>query len=161
MNANVQSAADSQNGHGELERLTQELRREHEMHLRALADFENYRRRVERERVAAALAGKREIILSVIDALDSFDRALEQMGHESVAVIEGLQTIRRKLMSTLEAHGVSRYESQGQKFDPSLHEAAGTVETDRCEPGVVANVIREGYRWGDEVLRPAHVLVAR
>lgn len=162
MSANLQGVGDSPGAdQSEIERFREELMREREMHMRALADFDNYRRRIERERAGAALAGKREIILSLIDALDSFDLALEQMSDASAAVLEGLQSIRRKLLSALEAHGVTRFESCGQPFDPSLHEAFGTVKTDQCEPGVVVDVARQGYRWGNQVLRPAQVRVAR
>src|SRR5258708_6595657 len=70
----------------EVARLTEELRREREMHLRALADFENYRRRVERDREMEARRGKREIILSLLDIVDNFDRALKHIGDSPPAV---------------------------------------------------------------------------
>ncbi|HWP41685.1 MAG TPA: nucleotide exchange factor GrpE [Blastocatellia bacterium] len=162
MSANLQSAGDPQQvEQNEVERLREELAREREMHMRTLADFENFRRRIQRERAEAALAGKREIILSLIDAIDSFDLALDHISDASSAIGEGLQSIRRKLLSTLEAHGVTRFESRGRTFDPSLHEAIGTVESNQYEPGVVAEVTRDGYRWGEQVLRPAQVRVTK
>ena len=74
----------------EIDRLKEELRREHEMYLRALADYDNYRRRVERDRSTAARSGKREIILSLLDVLDGFDRALQHIGDAPSSVVEGL-----------------------------------------------------------------------
>src|SRR5436189_384501 len=95
----------------EVERLKEELRREHEMYLRALADFDNYRKRVERERATAARRGTREIILSLLPVLDGFDRALEHLGAKPSSVTEGVLAIQRKLMSLLEAQGVTPFNS--------------------------------------------------
>jgi molecular chaperone GrpE len=145
----------------EIERLKDELRREHEMYLRALADFDNYRRRVERERATAAQSGKREIILSLLETLDGFDRALQHMADSPSPVLEGLQAVHRKLLGLLEAQGVTPLDSLGETFDPELHEAVGSVQTEEYESGVVADELRRGYRWGDEVLRPARVRVAQ
>jgi molecular chaperone GrpE len=145
----------------EIERLKEEVRREHEMYLRALADFDNYRRRVDRERASAARSGKREIILSLLELLDGFDRALHHMGDAPSSVSEGVQVIHRKLLGLLEEQGVAPFESVGEPFDPSLHEAIGSMQSDQYEPGVVADEIRRGYRWGDELLRPARVRVAQ
>jgi molecular chaperone GrpE len=132
------------------------------MYMRALADFDNYRRRVERERTSAAQSGKREIILSMIEALDGFDRALQQMGNDAdSSVVEGLQAIRRRLQAVLEAQGVTPFSSLGEVFNPELHEAIGSVKTDASAPGVVVDEAQRGYRWGETVLRPARVRVAQ
>src|SRR2546430_9752458 len=82
----------------EIERLKEELRREHEMYLRALADFDNYRRRVERERAAAAFSGKREILLPLLEVIDGFDRALEHMDDAPSPGAEGFQANHRNLL---------------------------------------------------------------
>ena len=144
----------------DIEQLQEQVRKEHEMYLRALADFDNYRRRVERERASAAQSGKREIILSMIEALDGFDRAL-QIGDSNPSVLEGLQAIHRRLLAVLEAQGVTPFSSVGEAFDPKLHEAIASVKTDAHRPGVVADEVQRGYRWGEAVLRPARVRVAQ
>jgi molecular chaperone GrpE len=144
----------------ETERLKEEVRREHEMYLRALADFDNYRRRVERERTSAARSGKRDLIVSLLDLIDNFDRALEHIGDAPSSVAGGVQAIHRKLLGLLEAQGITPLESRGEPFNPELHEAIGSVETDQYESGTVADEVQRGYRWGDEVLRPARVRVA-
>jgi molecular chaperone GrpE len=154
---NGPSAADA----GELERLKAEVQREHDLYLRALADHDNYRRRVERERSSAARSGKREIILPLLDVLDGFDRALEHMGRAPSSVIEGFQALQRKLLGLLAAHGVTPLSSVGQTFNPEVHEAVGTVQSDEIEPNTVAEELQRGYRWGDDVLRPARVRVAQ
>jgi molecular chaperone GrpE len=142
-------------------RLKQELSREHEIYLRNLADFENYRRRVERERASVAQAGKREMALSLLDVLDDFERALEHMDEAPASVSAGLSAIYRRLAGLLESQGVIPFESVGRPFDPALHEAAGSVKSDEQEPGVVLEELRRGYRWGEELLRPARVRVAQ
>ena len=145
----------------EVERLNQEVRREHDMYLRALADFDNYRKRVERERASSARSGKREIILRLLEVIDSFDRALQHIDAEPSSISEGLQAIHRKLLGLLEAEGVTPVESLGETFDPQFHEAIGSVQTREYESGTVAEELQRGYRWGDEVLRPARVRVAQ
>jgi molecular chaperone GrpE len=142
-------------------RLKEELRREHEIHLRNLADFENYRRRVDRERASVAQTGKREMVLSLLDVLDDFERALEHMDEAPASVSAGVSAIYQRLAGLLESQGVIPFESVGQPFDPAMHEAVGSVESDEQESGVVLDELRRGYRWGEELLRPARVLVAR
>jgi molecular chaperone GrpE len=149
------------NGPAEIERLKEELGREHDMYLRALADYDNYRRRVERERATAARSGKRDLILQLLEVLDGFDRALLHVGNAPSSVSEGLQLLQRKLLSVLEAQGVTPLESLGETFNPELHEAIGTVKSEDVEPGTVADEVQRGYRWGDDLLRPARVRVAQ
>jgi molecular chaperone GrpE len=145
----------------DIERLKEELRHEHEMYLRALADFDNYRRRVEREQTSAARRGKREVLLSLLEVLDGFDRAFRQVRNEPASVSEGLQAIHRKLLNVLEAQGVTPFESLNETFDPELHEAIGSVQSDKHATDTVMDEVQRGYRWGDEVLRPARVRVAQ
>jgi molecular chaperone GrpE len=145
----------------EIERLKEEVRREHDMYLRALADYDNYRRRIERERATAARSGKREIILQLLEVLDGFDRALQHVDDAPSSVSEGLQLLHRKLLSLLEAQGVTPLQSLGETFNPELHDAIGTVKSEDVEPGTVAEEMQRGYRWGDDMLRPARVRVAQ
>jgi molecular chaperone GrpE len=144
----------------EIERLKEELAREHDMYLRALADFDNYRKRVERERGAVARSGKREVLRALLDVLDNFDRAFSHIGDAPSSVFQGVQLLQRQIMALLEAQGVLPLKSLGETFNPELHEAIGTVESEDVEPGTVVEEVQRGYRWGDEVLRPARVRVA-
>jgi molecular chaperone GrpE len=145
----------------DLERLKQEVQHEHQMYLRALADFDNYRRRVERERTSAAHLGKRDLVLSLVDLLDGFDRALPHLVDAPSAVSDGVQALHRQLLALLEAQGVKPFSALGEPFDPGRHEAVGSEESDEAGPGTVTAEVRRGYRWGDELLRPAQVRVAR
>ena len=145
----------------EIERLKQELQREHELYLRALADYDNYRRRTERERSQAARSGKRELILSLLDVLDGFDRALQHMSDAPTSISEGVEALHRKFLSLLQAQGVTPMLTVGEVFNPEVHDAIGLVKSEDVEPGTVAEEVQRGYRWGDEVLRPARVRVAQ
>jgi molecular chaperone GrpE len=153
-------AGEGEKENPELEGLRSELRREHDALLRALADFENYRSRVDREQDATARRGKREVILPLLEVLDDFERALEHLRNAPPAMAAGVQALHRKFLGLLAAQGVSRFNSVGDDFDPRVHEALGTVATDDVPPGTVAETLQHGYRWNDEVLRPARVRVA-
>jgi molecular chaperone GrpE len=145
----------------ELERLRQDLAREHDLYLRSLADFDNYRRRVERDRGTASRAGKREIMLPLLEVLDGFDRALGHIEGAPSGLIAGLQALHRQLLGLLEAQGVAPLTTVGESFNPEFHEAMGTVDRDDVESGTVVEEFQRGYRWGDELLRPARVRVAK
>ena len=145
----------------EVTRLKEELAREHDMYLRALADFDNYRKRVERERAAAARGGKREIMRPLLEVVDGFDRALDHIGDVPSSIAQGLRALHRQLLGLLEAQGVTPLQSVGETFNPEVHDAIGSVDSEEFESGAVAEEVQRGYRWGDEVLRPARVRVAR
>jgi molecular chaperone GrpE len=148
-------------GQAEVARLKSELNQEHERHLRTLADFANYRRRVEQERESAAERGKRDLLLSLLDLADDFERALAHMKGSPESVAKGLQALQRRLAGVLNRYGVMPFESVGQPFDPALHEAMGTVQNDQYAVGSVFDEVSRGYYWGDEVLRPARVRVVQ
>jgi molecular chaperone GrpE len=151
----------------EIKNIRDELKRERELRVRALADFDNYRKRVERERGAVERSGKRAIILAVLDVMDDFDRALEHVDRSPDAVVEGLRAVHKRLAEALKAQGVTPIESVGQQFDPMRHEAVGAIEPGASragivlEPGAVTDETRRGYLWDGEVLRPARVHVAK
>jgi molecular chaperone GrpE len=151
----------------EIKSIRDELERERELRMRALADFDNYRKRVERERGAGERSGKRAIILALLDVMDDFDRALEHVDQSPDAVVEGLRAVHKRLADALKAQGVTPIESVGQQFDPMRHEAVGVVEAGAgragtvLEPGAVTDETRRGYLWDGEVLRPASVHVAK
>jgi molecular chaperone GrpE len=145
----------------EIERLQQELSREHDLHLRALADFDNYRKRVQRERDSAAQAGKRQLVLALLDMMDDFERALAYANTAPASILAGARVIHQRLTDLLQTQGVVPYTSAGQPFDPALHDAVDAIKTDQATSGVVLDELSHGYRWGNEVLRPARVRVAQ
>jgi molecular chaperone GrpE len=161
MGATDISHGDTAGEASEIERLRGEIQREHDMYLRALADFDNYRRRVERDRLSAMESGKRALLLSMLDFVDGFENALAHLSDAPEPVVAGLQALNRKLISTLETHGVTPFTSLGEPFDPARHEAVGSVESTEAAAGTVAEEVQRGYRWGENLLRPARVRVAQ
>ena len=146
---------------GERERLKADVRREHDMYLRALADFDNYRRRVERDRAKTAASGKRDILVSLLEVVDGFERALPYIAAAPPSVAEGMQALHRRLVDLLGAQEVTPFKTVGEPFDPAIHEAIGAAQSDDYPSGTVAEEVQRGYRLGDELLRPARVRVAR
>jgi molecular chaperone GrpE len=155
--ANTPSSRDA----AEVARLTQEIEREHEMYLRALADFDNFRRRVEREREARGRESKRDLLLSLTNLMDTFERALPLAEVDPAGVAEGLRAAYRDFRALLESQGVVPFESVGKQFDPQVHEAVDLDRSARKQPGTVVEEVRRGYTWEGELLRPAQVKVAK
>ena len=145
----------------EAARLEEELSAEREAHLRTLADFGNYRRRVRRESAAAGREGRREVLLALLGVMDDFDRALTHAEEVPKAFADGLRLVRRRLNDVLQSNGVIPLESVGHPFDPNLHEAVSVVEGDGQESGVVHSEDRRGYLWDGELLRPSRVTVVK
>ena len=143
----------------EIEGLRAELQQEHDRYLRTRADFESYRRRVERDRDVAVRQAKRGLLLALVDLADGFDRALVHIDESPDSVAAGLHGMQRRLSSLLETEGVKSFESLGQVFDPMRHEAMATVRDGGGAPGTVVDEAGRGYLW-DELLRPARVRVA-
>jgi len=145
----------------EVRSLLDDLERERMLRMRALADFDNYRKRVERERALAAMSGKRNLILSLLEVMDDFDRALKHSSRASDAVAAGLRVIHKRIADVIKAQGVTPIETVGREFDPTLHEAVGVIEAGDGKPGMVIDQVSPGYFWNGEVLRPARVHVAK
>ena len=143
-----------------VEELRAELQHERDHYLRMKADFDNYRRRAERERDLAVRQAKRQLLVALVELADGFDRALAHLDESPASVAAGLRGMHRSLLSLLEAEGVTSFESVGQSFDPTRHEALATVRDGRIVPGTVADEAGRGYLWNDELLRPARVRVA-
>jgi molecular chaperone GrpE len=129
---------------------------------RMAADFANYRKRTDAERVEFARFAKADLIAKLLDVLDAYDRALATIPEELKGSpwVEGMWLIERKLRQILEAEGLSSIDSLGQPFDPYLHEAVAHIESDAPE-GTVINEHQKAYRLHDRVIRPAMVTVAK
>jgi molecular chaperone GrpE len=142
-------------------RLKDELATERDRSLRLLAEFDNYRRRTNEERAFAEEAGKREILLALLDVMDDFDRALLHVGTAPDAVADGLKLIRQRLRDVLQSNGVTPFDSEGQTFDPTIHEAMTMIDSDGGESGTVYAEARRGYFMNGRLLRPALVAVLK
>ena len=126
---------------------------------RAVAEFQNYRKRVERDRVSDQEAMKSDLILKILPVLDDLERALQHRLEDDVWA-NGIELIRRKLQAVLEAEGVQRIKADGAIFDPNFHEAISQEPVDGAESGRVVEVLLQGYVLGDHVIRPAQVRIA-
>jgi molecular chaperone GrpE len=129
--------------------------------VRRQADFENYRKRVEKERHADRHRGVESLIEHLLPVLDAFDRALAASDDPAYANYrKGFELIRKQLWETLSKQGLVRVDSVGQEFNPHMHHAIERVETREYADGVVIGEMQPGYMFHERVLRPAMVRVA-
>ena len=140
--------------------LKAELEHVREMYLRKLAEFDNFRKRVDRERGEDRRAGAEDFVKDLLPVLDNFERALEHSEGDSTAFQQGVEMIAKQLWDTLGRKGVGEINPVDQPFDPVLHEAVQRVEDGERPPGTVAFVMLKGYTMGERLLRPALVGVA-
>lgn len=143
-------------------RLEEALEQTQDQLLRTAAEFDNFRKRTEKERQGMRARAQADLALNVLEALDDLNRvvSLDLAEASTQDVIDGVEMVERKLLQHLELSGLKRVGIQGDKFDPNDHEAIGMVPTTSEEDdGTVANVVQAGYRFGGMLLRPARVLV--
>jgi molecular chaperone GrpE len=145
---------------GEIDRLQDCLRLERDRTLRTLADFKNYRRRIERDGSKFAEAGKREIILPLLDIVDDLEKAMKWAVDSEQPFVKGVELVRLKFLSLLESQGVLPFDSVGRGFDPEFHEALATTNEGDQRPGTVVDELRRGYLLNNELLRHAQVRVS-
>lgn len=129
--------------------------------VRRQADFDNYRKRVEKERQADRHRGVESMIEQMLPVLDAFDRALSASDDPAYANYrKGFELIRKQLWESLAKQGLVRVDSVGQEFNPHLHHAIERVETSEYADGTVIGEMQPGYLFHEKVLRPAMVRVA-
>ena len=127
---------------------------------RSVAEFQNYRRRMEADKAETYQTAVGSIIKRYLPVLDDMERAM-QARPADLAWAEGVELICRKLQSILEAEGLKRIEAEGQNFDPNFHEAIAQEPVEGVESGTVIGIVRNGYMLGERVIRPAMVRVAQ
>jgi len=142
----------------EIERLESELDELRDIHLRKLAEFDNFRKRTERERVEIKRHANEELVRELLPVLDNFERALEHRSESDVGAFhEGVEMIARQLWDTLERQGLEIIDPMGERFSPEYHEAVHQVDDESMEPGTVASVLAKGYICNGRLVRPAMV----
>lgn len=168
------AAADEAAGEGrqvekDLDALLADTQRERDEYLelakRTKADFENFRKRMSAEVQAAAGRGKAEVIREVVPVLDDLERGLEAAGLDPEGdapdgLAHGVLLVFRSLREALARNGVEAVDPKGEKFDPNLHEALSAQPVDGAESGTIVEVLQKGYRLGDQLIRPARVVVS-
>ncbi len=151
----VSEEAGAPAGDPKVEELTRDLQR-------TAADFANYRKRTDAERVDFVKYAKSDLIARLLDVLDGYDRALGTVPDEAKKQpwVEGMWLVERKLRSILDAEGLTPIDSLGKPFDPYMHQAVAHLESDDPEGTVIAE-FSKAYRLHDRVIRPALVTVAK
>lgn len=152
----------------ELNRLKQELDREkaraeeyYNRLLRVQADFDNFRKRTLKEKEEFWKYAPEPLITAILPVLDNFQRALQTPPGDGEKLLEGVKMIYRQLQEVLENEGLKLINSQGEEFDPNLHEAVMQEETTEYPDNTVIEELRTGYFFKDRLIRPAMVKVAR
>jgi molecular chaperone GrpE len=137
---------------------------------RTQADFENYRKRAVRDAAAAQERGAAKLALALLPAIDNLERALAHVdttetdasadGNGDASLIAGIKHVHGDVIAALGRAGIECYSPQGEQFDPQYHEAVAQQPVQGAQPGVVVEVFQRGYRMGENVVRPARVVVA-
>ncbi|RLE35768.1 MAG: nucleotide exchange factor GrpE [Acidobacteria bacterium] len=145
-------------GPADFEKLHAEIDHLREMYLRKLAEFDNFRKRIEREREEREKLAGLEVVQDLIPVIDNFERALGHASESSLEALEqGVGMIAKQLIDVLERRGLEVFNPAGELFDPESHEAIQRVEDSDLPPGTVAWVLAKGFRYGGRLLRPAMV----
>lgn len=130
-------------------------------YLRLYAEFDNYKRRVNRDKEEQAKYGNESLVYELLPIMDSLELALKHAPEElQTGIVQGVVMTLKELQRTLEKFGVSKIEATGKKFDPSIHHAMTQVEREDLEEKMVAEELRTGYLYRDKVLRPSLVSVS-
>ena len=131
--------------------------------MRQMAEFENYRKRTEKEKATMFEMGAKSVIEKMLPVVDNFERGLASVPQENQTdpIYEGMNLIYKQLMGELDKLGVKPIEALGQEFNPDLHNAVMQVESEEFEEGIVAQELQKGYMYRDSVVRHSMVAVAQ
>ena len=128
-------------------------------YLRLMADFQNYKRRTEKEKGDIYAFANEKIVSELLNVIDNFERALDA-GSDGDSFVEGMNLIFKQLQGVLEKAGVVEIEALGKDFDPNFHHAVLTEDSTEYESGKVTAVLQKGYLLNNKVIRPTMVKVA-
>ncbi|MBK5233968.1 MAG: nucleotide exchange factor GrpE [Thermoleophilia bacterium] len=161
----------------DLNSLVEQARNERDEYLdlaqRTKADFDNYRKRMAAETMAARSKGQLEVAAGLIETVDNLERVLAaenvdletamagSLPENAAVSLQGVIVVYRDLNGTLKKAGVEGYDPSGEAFDPLFHDALQAVPAEGIEPGIVLEVMQRGYRAGETVIRPARVVVSQ
>ena len=129
--------------------------------LRAVADFDNYRKRIERERRELSEYAAADVLLELLPIIDNFERALQAPAGGDEPFKKGVELIHKQMLDLLRKRGVTLIDALGADFDPNVHQAVIHEPSDEHREGEVMQELQRGYKLGDRLLRPAMVKVAK
>lgn len=145
----------------EVAALKAELEAEQNKYLRLLADYDNFKRRSQKERQDAEKFRSQSLLADLLPVMDNFDRALsvETKSEESASLLKGVEMVQKSLLEAVKREGLEEIKALGEPFDPNFHQAVMQEKDETAEPGVVLMELQKGYTLKGRVLRPAMVKV--
>jgi len=142
------------------EKLKEELEIQKDLVLRTAAEFDNYKKRTESEKLRIAEYSKAQLIKQLLPTIDNANRALSyEAGSEEYN--KGIELIAKQLVGTIDALGIKELAKVGDEFDPNIHEAVMQAASEELKENQIAAVLQQGYKLGDTVIRPAMVSVVK
>ena len=138
-------------------------KKENDQLLRLKADFENTKKRLERDKQDSIRYANEKLLAEVLPVMDDLDRAMASLkeGHDPEMVAKGLKLAQEAMHQVLERHGVTAVKGIGETFDPNLHEAVGVVEAPDEKEGTVMDEVQRGYLLNGRLIRPSRVRIAQ
>jgi molecular chaperone GrpE len=145
----------------EIEKLQQEVQQNEEKYLRLYAEFENYKRRIQKENQTMKEYQAQSVLNDILPTIDNIERALQINGEDEqfVSLKKGVQMVYDSLLKALQDNGLEKIETEGQQFDPNFHQAVMQDNNDEFESGQITQELQTGYKLKDRVLRPSMVKV--
>lgn len=144
----------------EVEKLEQELAQTKEQWMRTCAEYDNFRKRSQKEREAIYGDSKAEVLAKLLPAIDNFERAAQNTDAPYEDYRKGIDMIVGQLLETMKSMQVEPFGAPGEPFDPNLHSAVMHIEDEQFGENEIVDVFQKGYKMGERVLRPATVRVA-
>jgi len=145
----------------EIQKLKSEVEDYNEKFMRVVADFDNFRKRIDRDREQQSLRLRGEVVSSFLEIIDTVEKAVEADYPDLASSLEGIRGIQKLMSSFMESFDIKRFDPQGEPFDFRLHEALTTIEKEGIEPNTIVEVVQSGYTLEGELLRPAKVVVSK
>ncbi|MBO1003470.1 nucleotide exchange factor GrpE [Pseudogracilibacillus auburnensis] len=144
----------------EMDTLTEEKEQLQDRLLRVQAEFENFKRRTEKEKIAERKYKSQDLANELLPVMDNFERALQsEISDENQGFMEGIQMVYNQLEEALKSQGVEKIETENKEFDPNIHHAVMQIEDEAFESNIVVEELQKGYMLKDKVIRPAMVKV--
>ena len=144
---------------GELQKIQEEYKKLDDTYMRLYADFDNYRKRVIKEKYEMSSYAISGIMAKLIGVIDNFDRALKDESEKTSSFYQGVKMVSKQLNDILTDEGLSPIETVGVKFDPNVHHAVLTDSDPEQEDDIILEELQPGYRYKEKVIRPAMVKV--
>lgn len=138
----------------------EELKKQKELYLRLAAEYDNFRKRTQREKEALSADIKADCVAELLPVIDNIERALAADTPDDDPLRKGVEMVMNQTVAAFEKMGVTSFGDPGDEFDPRIHHCVSTTDSDEFESGKITLVMQRGYRLGDKIVRPAMVQTA-